>query len=368
MIKIPDRVGKLPTLFVVAVVIPTLLSALYFGLSSDIYLSESRFVVRSPDKNQDSGLGALLKSGGASTGSANEGFATHDYMLSRDAMGSLNRDGLVSRAYGNDQISVFNRFNPWGSGGQVERLFKYYSGKIEVKHDTTSSITTLSVRAFSPGDAFEINRRLLTQAETLVNKLNGRAREDLIDYAASELEEAKASARTAALALSAYRNREGVVDPEKQATVQLQMISKLQDELIATKTQLVQLRVFTPQNPQIPVFETRVRELRREIDVQTGLVAGDQKSLAATAAQYQRLQLESQLADKQLAAAINALQEARNEARRKRAYVERIVEPNVPDYAQEPRRLRGILSTLVVGLVAWAILSMLAAGVREHND
>lgn len=324
--------------------------------------------MRSPDKHQDSGLGALLKSGGASISSANEGFATHDYMLSRDAMGALNRDGLVSRAYGNDHISILNRFNPWGSGGQVERLFKYYSDKIEVKHDTISSITTLSVRAFSPADAFEINRRLLTQAETLVNKLNGRAREDLINYAASELEEAKASARTAALALSAYRNREGVVDPEKQAVAQLQMISKLQDELIATKTQLVQLRVFTPQNPQIPVFQTRVRELGREIDVQIGLVAGDQKSLAATAAQYQRLQLESQLADKQLAAAINALQEARNEARRKRAYVERIVEPNVPDYALEPRRLRGILSTLVVGLVVWAILAMLASGIKEHRD
>ncbi|WP_253342997.1 hypothetical protein [Sphingobium sp. OAS761] len=335
-------------------------------MSSDVYTSESRFVVRSPDKSSSGGLGLLLK--GGSSGEANEGYATHDYMLSRDALKALNRDGLVRNAYGNDSVSIFNRFNPLGSGGSDEQLFKFYSKKVEANHDIASSITTLDVDAFAPQDAYEINRRLLVQAEALVNKLNTRAREDLIGYAAKELQEAKAAASTAALALSDYRNREGVVDPEKQAEVQLQMVSKLQDEMIATKTQLVQLRAFTPQNPQIPVLQTRVRELNKEIEQQTGLIAGNQKSLAATAARYQRLALESQLADKEMAAAITSLQEARNEARRKRAYVERIVEPSKPDYPSGPRRLRGILSTFVVGLVIWAVLSMLMGGIREHRD
>jgi capsular polysaccharide transport system permease protein len=40
----------------------------------------------------------------------------------------------------------------------------------------------------------------------------------------------------------------------------------------------------------------------------------------------------------------------------------------LPDVAQEPHRLRGILATFVLGLVAWGILSMLLAGVREHQD
>lgn len=366
MIKIPERVGKVPTLFILTVLLPTVIAALYFSLSSDVYTSESRFVVRSPEKGGDTGLGALLKSGGS--GQGNEGYATHDYILSRDALATLNRNGLVTRAYDNDSISILNRFNPFHGEGERERLYRYYSKKVEVTHDAASSITTLKVDAFAPRDAYEINRRLLLQAESLVNALNQRARGDLINYATKELQEAKAVSRAAALALSDYRNREGVVDPEKQAAVQLQMISKLQDEMIATKTQLVQLRVFTPQNPQIPVLQTRVQELGREIDQQIGLVAGNQKSLAATAAQFQRLQLESQLADKELAAAISSLQEARNEARRKRAYVERIVSPNLPDYASEPRRLRGILSTFVVGLVVFAILSMLVSGIREHRD
>jgi capsular polysaccharide transport system permease protein len=49
-------------------------------------------------------------------------------------------------------------------------------------------------------------------------------------------------------------------------------------------------------------------------------------------------------------------------------YLERIVQPNKPDMALEPRRMRSIFSTFIIGLVAWGILSMLLAGVREHQD
>ena len=90
--------------------------------------------------------------------------------------------------------------------------------------------------------------------------------------------------------------------------------------------------------------------------------------MSANAVRYQRLALDREYADKRLTAALASLQEARNEARRKQAYVERIVQPSLPDEAQEPRRLRGIFATFVLGLVAFGILSMLLAGVREHRD
>jgi capsular polysaccharide transport system permease protein len=44
------------------------------------------------------------------------------------------------------------------------------------------------------------------------------------------------------------------------------------------------------------------------------------------------------------------------------------VQPNLPDAAMEPRRLRGVLTVLVLSLMAWAVLVMVRAGVREHMD
>ena len=363
-----EKIRGLNPLFIITVAIPTLLAVLYFGLfASDIYISESRFVVRSPDKPAATGLGVLLKSAGFSN-AGDEIYAAQDYVLSRDALAALNRSGRVAAAYGSNSISVFDRFDPLGTSGSFEDLYKYYRKKVGVEHNTSSSITTLVVRAYTPADAQRINERLLEMAEATVNRMNVRGRRDLVQFALAEVNDAKEKAQSAAVALSAYRNLKGVLDPEKQATVQVQMIAKLQDELIASRTELVQLKAIAPDSPQMPALQTRIESLARQIDQESGKVAGGQKSLAGTATQYQRLALESQFADKQLASAMASLEEARNEARRKQAYVERIVEPNLPDQPLEPRRWRGILATLVLGLVAWGTLSMLLAGVREHKD
>ncbi|WCP14225.1 hypothetical protein sphantq_02669 [Sphingobium sp. AntQ-1] len=367
MTKIPAKIGGLPSLFIITVLVPTAIATIYFTLSSSVYTSESRFVVKSSEKKSTGGLGALLRSGGFSN-ATDEAFVATDYIISRDALKNLNRDGLISQAYGSRDVSFLNRFNGLGLNGSMEKLYSFYQDQVEIKYDGGTGIAVLTVKAFSPEAAHKINLRLLDLTEELVNRLNKRGREDVVSNSSREVEDAKEKARAAALALSDYRNREGVVDPEKQATVQLQMISKLQDDVISTKTQLVQLQMLTPQNPQVPVLRARIAELNREIAEQTGLVAGNQKSLAATAAQFQRLQLETQLADRDLGAAMTSLQEARNEARRKQAYVERIVQPSLPDSASAPKRLRGILSIFAIGLVLWAITSMLLAGVREHGD
>lgn len=363
-----NKIKTIGPLFHITVLIPTAISVLYFGFfASNVYLSQSEFVVRSPDKPSVTGLGVLLKSSGFGD-AGDEVYAAQNYVLSRDALKALNQQHAFARAFENPRISIFDRFNAVGLSGTFEDLYKYYLGRVAVERDSTSSIVTLTVRAYSPRDAQLFNERLLEMAEATVNKLNARGREDLVRFAQAEVDEAKQKSQDAALALAIYRNQQGVVDPEKQAEIQLQMISKLQDELIATRTQLRELRAFAPKNPQIAVLETRAAGILDEITKQTNLVAGGAGSLSSKGAKYQRLLLDNEFAEKQLAGAMASLEEARNEARRKQAYVERIVEPNLPDKALEPRRLRGIFSTFVLGLAAWGILSMLIAGMLEHKD
>ncbi|AOH84392.1 hypothetical protein AWL63_10865 [Sphingomonas panacis] len=366
--NIRDRAMGLSRTFILIVLAPTVLAIIYFGfIASDVYISESKFVVRSPDKPASSGLGIILKTAGFSN-SSEESYAAETFVESRDALRILNRANLYQQAYERPYISMFDRFNPTGSGGSFEELYRFYGDHVHIDHDSTSSIATLKVRAFSGADAKRINEQLLEMAEATVNRLNVRGRQDLIRFARTEVDDAKRSASSAAIALSSFRDRSGIVDPEKQATVQTQMISKLQDELITATTELDQLRSMAPQNPQVQSLEVKRATLERAIREQLSLVAGGRRSLASQTAQYQRLFLESQIADKQLASAMGSLDEALNEARRKQSYIERIVEPSQPDNALEPRRLRGILGTFVLGLIAYGILSMLLSGIREHQD
>ena len=353
-------------LFLLVVVAPVLASILYFGfLASDIYISESRFVVRAPEKRSATGLGAILQTAGFANASE-EVSAAQSFAVSRDALQAINKNDAFEKAYSAPGISRVDRFNPLGLWGSFEDLYPYFQGKVTLQNDNTTSITTLTVRAYTAEDAQRFNEQLLELSEATVNRLNLRGRRDLVRFAQAEVDNTKLKAQTAAIALASYRNRSGVVDPEKQAEVQMQMVSNLQNQLIAAKTELAQLRRYAPENPRVPVVQTQIATLQGEIEQESGKVTGNRASLAGNAVQFQRLTLENEFAAKQLAAALASLEEAQNEARRKQAYVERIVQPNLPDAAMEPRRLRGILATVILSLLAYGILRMLLAGVREH--
>ncbi|OSI13640.1 capsule biosynthesis protein, partial [Neisseria dumasiana] len=95
---------------------------------------------------------------------------------------------------------------------------------------------------------------------------------------------------------------------------------------------------------------------------------GSSNSITAQAAAYQRLFLENELAEKQLSAAIAALENAKAEAERKQLYLEVVSKPNRPDMALKPQRLYNIVATFFIGLMLYGILSLLTASIREHKN
>jgi capsular polysaccharide transport system permease protein len=365
-----QRLLGINRLFLLTVFVPTTVSIIYFGfIASDIYISESRFVIRSPQKQTTTGLGAFLQGAAGFSKSQDDTYTVHDFINSRDALQQLNVQFALTTHYTDPKIDRFSRFGGFDPDSSFEALHRYYQKHIiEVSNDSSSSITTLRIKSFTAKEARALNISLLEMSEKLVNQLNERGRQDMIRFAQSEVAAAEAKAKAAALALSAYRDKKGVFDPEKQSALQLQQISKLQDELIATKTQLAQVRSVTKNNPQLAVLQKRADVLQAEIATETAKVVGGDRSLSGHAAEYERLALERGFADKQLAAALASLEQARNEAQRKQLYLERIVQPSLPDYPVEPRRFRAILATFAVGMICWGILTMLIAGVREHHD
>jgi capsular polysaccharide transport system permease protein len=366
VVRKPRRYVRPSLLFLLVVVLPVLVATIYFGfIASDVYISESQFVVRSPDKPSPTGLGAILQTAGFKNAS-DEADAAQSFAVSRDALRGINRNDAFEKAYTRPSISIVDRFDPLRLYGSFEHLYGYFQDKVSLQIDSTTSITTLAVRAYTPQDAYRFNEQLLGMTESRVNKLNEPGRQDLVQYAQADVDTAKARSQAAAMALAAYRNQSGIVDPTLESQAELQMISNLQTQLIAARTELAQVQRYAPENPRIPVLQTQIATIQGQMDQELGKVTGGHKSLSGSAVQYQRLALESDFADKQLEASLASLEQARQEAHRKQVYVERVVEPNFPDAPMEPLRLRGIFATLVISLIAFGIFRMLLAGVKEH--
>ena len=116
------RVSRSRLLFGATVIVPTVLAVLYFGfIASDVYVSESQFVVRSPDKPSTSGLGVILKTAAGFSNAGDEIYSAQSYVLSRDALRAIDRNNAFRQAYTRPSISIFDRFNPTGLFGSFER-------------------------------------------------------------------------------------------------------------------------------------------------------------------------------------------------------------------------------------------------------
>jgi capsular polysaccharide transport system permease protein len=357
-------------LCIVTVIVPTLLSVIYFGfIASKIYISESSFVLRSPQQQTSGGLGSLLQSTGLAgfSQAEDDAYTVKEFIRSRDALKELNEQLDLRSAWSDEKIDFLHRFGLFWFTRNFEHLYLYYQNRVNVDLDSHSDITDLKVNVFSADQAVQINELLLQAAERLVNKLNDRARQDLIGYATDEVNHAKGEVKDATIALSNYRNQQAVVDPEKQASFHFELITKLQDELIATKTELANLRAFAPDSPNPPTLELRAKTLQTAMDTELAKVAGNEDSLSSKDAQYQQLVLERGFAEQQLASAMASLETARNEAQRQQVYLEVVSKPARPDVAMEPKRIQGVFVTLLVGLIVWGIATMLIAGIREHT-
>ena len=356
-------------LFLATTAVPTVLAILYFGLiASDVYTSESRFVVRSPDRQAASPLGLVLKGAGFSK-AQDDSYTVYDFVLSRDALKSLDEELHIKDKYSSPSINRFSRFAGIDWDDSFEALHLYYQNKVSVQLDSTSAINTLTTRAFSGEDAYAINNHLIKLSEELVNRLNERGRQDMIRFAAAEVSDAEKKAKAAAVSLARFRNDNEVIDPEKQSATPLLQISKLQEELLSTKLQIMQLEKIAKDNSQLPMLRQKAQLLKTEIQEETKLVAGGgARSLAGKAVEYHQLAMEKEVAEKMLASALATLEQAKSDAQRKQLYLERISGPNLPDQAMEPKRIKAILAVLVLGIIAWGVFAMVVAGVREHMN
>lgn len=354
--------------FILFVILPTLCAALYNGLyASDVFISESRFVIKSPDqkRGQISTLANLIQTTGLSSGQeqANEILA---YVHSRDALTELEKNSRIREKFSSRRVDFFSRFPSPFSNESFEELYKYYSSMIEVGQDSETGTAIIKVKAFTPQDAYAINVRLLELSEQLVNRLNDRAQTKGIGEAERQVALSTARVKAARLLVAQFRNTQEVIDPAKQVGGVLEVSNNLIAQRAALKAQLDLMVRTTPLNPAIPALRDRIGAMTAQIASQDSRLVGNSTGIASKIGGYENLLVEQEFATSALNAAEAALVQARADAQRQQFYLERVVTPNLPDAPLLPKRL---LNTIIVAAAAACLYFvgwMFIVGILEH--
>ena len=358
--------GDVRAQFAALVVAPTIAASFYFGLiAAPQYVSTTEYVVRGVDAHHASGLAALLNTFGVSR-AADETSAIESFLKSRDVLERLNARIDLRAVYGSSAADWFARFPHFWERDSFENLFSYTRSFLTVTQDATSGVTKLEVAAFDPRSAEVIAAAMLAAASDMANNLNARAQADTVDDAKRELAEARDDVVKIQGELTAFRNNALLVDPLAFAGAMLQDIGALSLQRARAETQIAEAERLSPDNPSLEALKASAGALDKKVAEERAKLAGGSTALAGKVAGYERLTLLRELAEKRYGAALLSLQSAQDEAQRKRIYIEEIVKPNLPDEATEPERLRNVLSTFIVGFMAFSLLWILSVGSKDH--
>lgn len=338
------------------ILLPTVLVSTYFGLiASDRYVAEAHFVVKKPNApSRNPGAGLSIEDGPKGFG-GDDSYAVRDYLTSRDALQLLLDKADFRQALARGGDDWLWRFPSPLTGHTNEDLYQLYQSVVTVDYDSSTGVTTLRSEAFQADDAKRIASVLMTGAESLVNNLNERARSDAIALAQAEVTRNQQAAIKAEDVVTAFRDRESVIDPTQYSDTVLRTVGALSLQLVDARAQLEVTRQASPNSPQIAPLRARITAIQQQMDQERAILAGDDKSLAPRIAEYERLTLLRGFAEKNYVSALNLLEAARLDAQRQQAYVEQVVAPRAADEPKYPKRVLWIAGTFLAGCTLYRL-------------
>lgn len=354
---------------VTVVGVPTLISILYFGIfASDIYVSEARIAIRSSDGSSGAvtGIAALLTSPGGS-GSGQETSVVKDYMHSADMLQKL-RDRLeLQKHYSSRDIDMMARLAEEVTN---EELLEYMTSRIEVFRDTASDVITLKTRAFSPEMSQSVAQQVIALSEDLVNRMSSRMEEDALRTAHSEVDRAYQKVSDVGERLSNFRNVNRSVDPASESSALMGLLSGIEGKIVEARTELQEKQAYMRDSaPEVIALKNRLNALRKQLTIEKSRLIGDEddnRELTHLVDDYRPLVIEQDLAQQQFASALTSLEVARAEASRKKQYLITFIEPNLPDEALEPQRIKMILTVMVFSFLIYSIGALMWSALKDH--
>jgi len=352
--------------FVLLVLVPTFLAVLYnFFYATPVYISGAKVVVKSLGSTGPEGFSAFLSALGILQPTTSGAYLVMDYILSKDAMFKLEEKFSLKEHYSSERWDILKRFDPFNINPSYENFYEYYTDfVVESYVDSHSGVLNFKVRSAEPTYSYAIASELIKLSEEFVNRLNRRSSLTALSYYKEQLERSKERVKAFAEKIKNFLNKKGLVSPEQQVAVLLQLIAELQSQLITKQLELSTLLSVAPSNPRVKELERQIKLIKSKINRLLKKLAGSKNSLATYSVELRLLESEFEMLRREVEMNLMAFLQAQNQAYLQHLFIETVESPRVPDAPMEPRKFRFI--TFVVSFALWGVLMLFISGVKEH--
>lgn len=360
--------------FVALVLLPVAAVIFYLiAVAQDQYQSTTGFTVRSQESSGAANdlLGGLASFTGSSVASDSD--ILFEFIQSQEMIQVVDRQ-IDLRAHYSQHWPSDWAFSLWPDASQ-EELTWYWQRIVGISFDSSSGLIEVQAQAFDPETAQAITQAIVQESQIRINALNEQARSDALGYAQADLDEAVEQMKAAREALTQFRTRTRIVDPEADIQGRMGVMNNLQQQLASSLIEYDLLRgTVAAGDPRLRKAEQLIEVIRQRIDIErqtftssntdTGAVGEDYPSLIS---EFERLTVDREYTEQAYRAALTALALARDEANRQSRYLATYIKPTLAQEAEYPKRalLAGLAA--LFALLIWSILSLIYYSIRDRS-
>ncbi|NVJ71104.1 MAG: sugar transporter [Alphaproteobacteria bacterium] len=344
----------------------TLLAAIYYGLiASDRYVTEAQLYVKST-KNSSSSLSQLSLLTGASD-QAKDALLLKSYIHSGDMLRYLDEQIGVKKHFSSNNWDIIARLD---SEPTDEDFLNYYRDKVKISIDPESAVMSITGEAFTPEYSQTLVRVILTEAERFINGVGQKIATEEISFVDGELARAKAKVDDARNRMLAFQNENGLLDPAASGLAMQSVVNELEKTLVNLQTEHKVLSSYLNSSaPRVVALQSRIDSVTAQLaEERAKIAAQDTQSINEINARFQELEQEYQFASQLFQATLEGFEQARVESYHKLKHLVVIQAPSLPDEALEPRKIYNLATLFVLLSLAYGIVTMIIATIREHRD
>ena len=350
--------------FVVMVVIPTIAAAIYYGFyAKDIYVTESRFIIRS---QQTISAGKFSFLAGISSPSEKDSQAIVDYIKSVSIIDDLLNSSKINIYEIFSKGDFFSRFD---TTLPKEEFVKYWRSMVRARYDGKSDAVVLKVRAFTPEDSLALSKEILKKSEEVVNKITDKARKRAVVFAEKDVKIAEERLLSILSKLSGLRAQSGIMDPNVSVKSSTALEQQMLVQLLSLKVKLeTRKRLLGKNAPDLPALRSKIAALEKELKKirSAGNTERKNKDFPQILKRFELLKTELNFAEKAYVRALTALETARIQADRNAKYLAVYIQPVLPQSATEPKRIHMVSMVALITFLTWMIVGLMFMGIRDH--
>lgn len=332
--------------FLGVVVLPTVLTALYFAaIATPVYRSTTTIMVNNPS-HETGGMSAFLSGG---TGDSMTGaFMTKEFTNSWGEFKALDNHFDLHKFWGQgDIISSYYRLLGTDLG-----LYHFYKSHVDTNIDKKSGIITIDTYAYSSKQASGLSTQLLHDTEDRINLINHQKDVDFTVAARTQLEEAQHQVDADIASISQFRKQTGYYRPDLDYSAAVQAQSSLNGDLAKAKADYSGVNGSTPGNPMMGGLRDQIASYQNDSKALTH----QRSAINSVAKQYDVLENKRVLDTAMMEKAGSVVQDTILKSAGDHYYVQIISAPSEPNSSEFPRSILDTFLVFMVLLIGYRFL------------